>query len=221
MVCLLGRAHQVKETNVPHKYVLALRFALVNLVGFVLVISAYFQGWLQGLFEKYTWTLSIIMCAVFLYGLVLCGLKIWQISTALNDIRDGTPQPRSRAAEYFEAINGGPGQDRSILVNMLRLKISHKISVVRQISNTLVFLGLIGTVIGFIIALSGVDAKTASDVTAISTMVGTLISGMSLALYTTLLGAVLSVWLTVNHRILATGSVNLLTTIVEVGEARG
>ncbi|GBF26948.1 hypothetical protein MnTg02_01992 [bacterium MnTg02] len=204
-----------------HQYVLALRFALVNLAGFALVISAYFQGWLQGLFVQYTSTLSVIMCAVFLYGLGICGVKIWQTSTALNDIRSGSPKPASRAAIYLAAINGGPEQNRSILVNMLRLKISHKVSIIRQISNSLVFLGLIGTVIGFIIALSGVDAKTASDVTAISTMVGTLISGMSLALYTTLLGAVLSVWMTVNHRILATGSVNLLTAIVELGEARG
>ncbi len=205
----------------PHRYVLVLRFVLVNLLGLVLTASAYFQGWLQGLFDKYTWSLSLIIVAVFLYGLVICGLKIWQTSLALNEIRAGKPSAGSRAAEYIAAIAGQSAEDRSILVSILRMKISHRVSIVRQVANSLVFLGLIGTVIGFIIALSGVDAKTVSDVNSISTMVGTLISGMSLALYTTLLGAVLNVWLNINHRILATGSINLLTAIVEKGEARG
>ncbi len=51
-------------------------------------------------------------------------------------------------------------------------------------------------------------------------MVATLISGMSVALYTTLVGAVLYVWLTVNHRILTSGSINLIGAIIELGEAR-
>ncbi|MGI9524690.1 MAG: MotA/TolQ/ExbB proton channel family protein, partial [Hyphomicrobiaceae bacterium] len=90
----------------------------------------------------------------------------------------------------------------------------------KQIANILVFLGLIGTVVGFIIALSGIDAKSATDTSNIAGMIGRLISGMSIALYTTLLGAVLNLWLTVNYRMLATGTVNLLGAIVEIGESK-
>ena len=50
--------------------------------------------------------------------------------------------------------------------------------------------------------------------------IATLISGMSVAMYTTLAGAVLYVWLSVNHRILANGSVSLITAIIELGERR-
>ncbi|MBT4702277.1 MAG: hypothetical protein HOB79_14495 [Rhodospirillaceae bacterium] len=104
---------------------------------------------------------------------------------------------------------------------MLRLKLSHRIVIVRHIASSLVFLGLIGTVIGFIIALSGVDAKAITEVENVAPMVSTLINGMSIALYTTLLGAVLNIWLTVNHRILATGTVDLITSIIELGESHG
>ena len=52
----------------------------------------------------------------------------------------------------------------------------------------LVVLGLVGTVIGFIIALSGVTAEDAGDVSTVRPMISTLISGMSVALYTTLGG---------------------------------
>jgi hypothetical protein len=41
---------------------------------------------------------------------------------------------------------------------------------------------------------------------------------MSVALYTTLIGAVLNIWLMVNFQILSTGTVNLVTAIVELGE---
>jgi hypothetical protein len=83
-----------------------------------------------------------------------------------------------------------------------------------------VFLGLIGTVIGFIIALSGVDPSRATEVDNVARMIATLISGMSVAMYTTLAGSVLYVWLSVNHRILANGSVSLITAIIKLGERR-
>ena len=51
-------------------------------------------------------------------------------------------------------------------------------------------------------------------------MVATLISGMSIALHTTLVGAVLYVWLTLNYRILVTGTVDLIVATVALGERR-
>ena len=74
--------------------------------------------------------------------------------------------------------------------------------------------------IGFIIALSGVDPKAASEVENVQSMVSTLISGMSVAMYTTLVGAVLYVWLIINHRILVTGTVDLIDATIELGETR-
>ncbi|MGB0551804.1 MAG: MotA/TolQ/ExbB proton channel family protein [Alphaproteobacteria bacterium] len=53
------------------------------------------------------------------------------------------------------------------------------------------FLGLVGTVIGFIVALSGVDPESVCGASAAGPMVTKLILGMSIALYTTLVGAVL------------------------------
>ena len=40
----------------------------------------------------------------------------------------------------------------------------------------------------------------------------------STALYTTLVGAVLNVWLMVNYHLLAGGTVKLITALVELGE---
>ena len=74
--------------------------------------------------------------------------------------------------------------------------------------------GLIGTVVGFIIALSGVDAGKAGDVSAVFPMISTLIAGMSVALYTTLVGSIAGgVWLRLNYHFLSQSAVELLTTL--------
>jgi len=70
-------------------------------------------------------------------------------------------------------------------------QLSSQITIVRHMANSLVFLGLVGTVIGFIVALFGVDSKSVSGASAEGPMVTKLILGMSIALYTTLVGAVL------------------------------
>ena len=83
------------------------------------------------------------------------------------------------------------GGRRSIKSQMVRLKVSNRIAFVNYKANSLVFLGLVGTVIGFIVALSGVDPVTISIAKAVGPLVANLIQGMSIALYTTLVGAVL------------------------------
>ena len=52
----------------------------------------------------------------------------------------------------------------------------------------------------------------------LDSMVSTLISGMSTALYTTLVGSVLNVWLMINYHVLAGGTVRLITALLEFGE---
>ena len=115
-------------------------------------------------------------------------------------------------------MQGRDGQSRAVSASALKLKLGARIGSIRHIANSLVFLGLIGTVIGFIIALSGINPEAAADVEAIGPMVSTLISGMSVALYTTLVGAILNVWLMLNYRLLESGTITLVTTIVELGE---
>jgi hypothetical protein len=63
-----------------------------------------------------------------------------------------------------------------------------------------------------------VDPENASNINAVAPMVSTLVEGMSIALYTTLVGAVLNVWLMTNYHLLTTGTVKLITALVELGE---
>lgn len=203
-----------------HRYLLVARFALINVVAGALLVASYLQGWLDGVFDAYLWQLSVFIFAVFVYGLVLCGAKIWRRSVELNDLMAGSPHPESRAGRFLkETENAGP-ESRTIQADAFRLKLTDNIVDVRHIANALVLLGLIGTVIGFIIALSGVEPGGAANADSVAAMVSTLIKGMSVALYTTLVGAVLHIWLIINYRILTSGTVDLIAGVIRLSESR-
>ncbi len=201
------------------RYLLMLQFAVVNLAAFALLGAAYLQGWVATLVKADNTGLSIAIFAVFLGGLAICARKIWAISCELNCVRNFDPCRRSWAATYLTEVTGRESGSRAITGSALRVRISSRIVVVRHFANSLVLLGLIGTVLGFIIALSGVDPNAVSDIRAVTPMVTDLIRGMSVALYTTLAGAVLNLWLMVNYHMLAGGAAKLATDLIALGEA--
>jgi hypothetical protein len=207
-----------RDDPVTHRYLLLLRFLLANVIGVALVGAAAGQGWIEQLLAADEGGLVRAIIAVFLVGLVWSGQRTVQLSRGLNELQRFAKVPGAPAPAYLDAVAGRTGESRALLASTLRLRLASRIAPVRHIANSLVLLGLIGTVIGFIIALSGVRPEVASEVAAIGPMVSTLISGMSIALYTTLVGSLLHVWLMVNVRLLEGGTVKLLTATVEAGE---
>jgi MotA/TolQ/ExbB proton channel family len=201
-----------------YHYLLLLRFGLINLIGLGLLALAQVHGWVAlSLSADHTHLVTVIFL-VFLTGLGVSAYRIAQTSRELNRTKPFDPLVPSLAAQFLAKTRGRSGESRAILISALRLKLTQRIAGVRYTANSLVLLGLIGTVIGFIIALSGVDPDKAGDFNAVAPMVSTLIEGMSTALYTTLVGAVLNVWLMVNYQLLAGGTVKLITALVELGE---
>ena len=206
------------SNNYLYRYLLFFRFSVVNIIVTGIAVAIYLQGWLDDALVGKTFWLSLAIILVFVVGLLLCGQKIWRTSIELNQARGDRPAPLSRAGKYLTSIVDHGAESRSTSANLLRLRMTNYISLVQHIANTLVFLGLVGTVIGFIIALSGVDPQASISVDTVAPMVTTLVQGMSIALYTTLIGSVLHIWLMVNYRMLATGTMHLFNTIVELGE---
>lgn len=200
------------------RYLLLLRFAVINLIATALLCAAWMKGWVDLILAGDSTHQVLLIAAVFAYGLVRCGGKILLTSVEINQVSNPHSAGSSRVQKYLEGISRHDAQSRAISASALKMQLLSRISSIRHIGNSLVFLGLLGTVIGFIMALSGVDAQAAGDVDAIGPMVTTLIDGMSVALYTTLVGAVLNIWLMINYRLLEGGTVTLLTAIVDLGE---
>ncbi len=201
------------------KYLLLLRFALVNLVAFALLGAAWAQGLIAKVINADVTNMVVLICAVFVTGLSLAGYRLWKVSKQLNAAYNFNPKEKSRAADFIARTAGKNAASRANITQALRLKLFARIVHIRYIANSLTILGLIGTVLGFIIALSGVDPEVASNPSAISPMVAQLIEGMSVALYTTLVGSILSVWLGLIYQMLATGTSNLVSQIIELSES--
>ena len=202
------------------KYLLLMRFGLINIVAFALLGAAWAQGLVAKVINSDITNMVILITVVFIVGLILSGYRVWKVSKQLNAAYDFDPKNRSRAGDFLNKAKGKDAATRANLAQALRLKLFSRIIHIRYIASSLTILGLIGTVLGFIIALSGVDPDVASNPSAISPMVTQLIEGMSVALYTTLVGSRLSVWLGLIYQMLATGTSNLVSKIIELAETK-
>lgn len=195
-----------------------LRFGAINLAGTALLAAAGARGWLDIVIAADQTGLTFVIFAVFLVGLTVCGVKVWRTGQETAAAKSAHPVRGTWAFLYLDTIDGRDSGARAIVASTLRLRLADWIAVIRHFANALVLLGLIGTVIGFVIALSGVDPDRVSDVKSISPMVSELLAGMAVALYTTLAGATLNLWLLINHRLLAGATTRLVTSLVERGE---
>jgi hypothetical protein len=200
-------------------YLLVLRFAAFNVAALALLVTIWLEGWIGRVIESDVTRITSGIAVVFVIGWMISAYRVLRCSRELNAVTNQDTGASSRARWYRDLADNAVPEARGAIADCLRSRLYARIAVVRTIANTLVTLGLIGTVIGFIIALSGVNADAVADVGAISPMISTLIQGMAVALYTTLVGAVFHVWLLVNYQILATGTVNLANAIIERAEA--
>ena len=198
-----------------------MRYILVNSIGLAFLLALLSQGYVKKAFEADVTNMILVIIGLFAIGFITAFLRTLWISKELNQANSSIPNENSLAAEFINSAEGLDASSRSNLAASLRIKLSTKINHIKFIANTLVILGLIGTVIGFIIALSGVDGSgVSSDPEEVSKMVAVLISGMSVALYTTLAGSICSVWLNLCYQILSTGANRLLSKVIELGEIK-
>ncbi len=200
-------------------YLLILRFAAFNVAAMALLAVIWLEGWIGRVIESDITRITSGIAVVFVIGWLFSAYRVLRCSRELNAVTNPDTGASSRARWYRDLADKASPEARGAIADCLRSRLYARIAVVRTIANTLVTLGLIGTVIGFIIALSGVNADAVADVGAIGPMISTLIEGMAVALYTTLVGAVFHVWLLVNYQLLATGTVNLANAIIERAEA--
>ena len=203
-----------------YKYLLILRYSLINLVGLIFLFVLITQGYVTKAIKADITNMVIVILTLFAVGFVLAAYRTFWLSRELNYSFLKILPNHSLAKEFLQNSKKLDASSRNNLAASLRIKLSSKIGYIKFMANTLVILGLIGTVIGFIIALSGVDGSVSSNPEEVSKMVSTLIQGMSVALYTTLVGSICSVWLNICYQIMSTGANKLLSKIIELGEKK-
>jgi hypothetical protein len=97
-----------------HRYLLLLRFAVLNLVAAALLGAAWLKGWVPVVLAGDTTHLVLVICAVFVFGLVSCGRKVWQTSIEINQLKERPPGSATRIGRYLASVRGRDGHARSL-----------------------------------------------------------------------------------------------------------
>lgn len=175
---------------------LVYRLLILNIGGLPLVAWAWITGAIQRIILTDTSYISHLIVCVFLVGLVSIFIRAGKISAILDDIKAGR----------MPALSD----------DKIRAKSEH----IDDISAYLVRLGLIGTVIGFAMALDIKNIGSISTASGVLTLITGFIAGMKVAVHTTIVGAILSLWLDLNLRFLKTATECALVDARSGGEAR-
>jgi len=164
------------------------RFLIINLLAVLGGVIAWDRDWLQPIyandFTYITWGIT----SLFIVSWLTTLRRIVRVGTELN-LTKASPR---------------------IIDKPVARKAWAKIAWLRDVNSWLVGLGLLGTIIGFKYALSGVDSSSLATAEGVSNAIGPLMEGMRVALNTTIAGSILSMWNEVNQRILRTGMTCLI-----------
>lgn len=180
-----------------------LKYLVLNTFLFIVLIYLFFLGFATKVVDADQTYLSVIIFGLFLFGIITTCHYIIIISNKISKIKDLHPTDI----------------DQFYLIDLTENYLNEKLHNVRYLGNSLVHLGLIGTVLGFIIALSGVSPETVSNIESIKPLVSSLIAGISTALYTTLVGAIFNLWTMANYCILNTAATECLNQSIIEGDA--
>ena len=154
------------------KHTLFLKWWLFMAAVTALIVYFALQGGIVLLWEEDKTKLSFLLLAIFAHMSAWCGYKTWRLSRFLD--RDETEKYLvEKIEELMEA--GWFASDLGLSI------------------------GMVGTVIGFISMMSGFATIDVSNMTTVQDMIKGLGSGMSTALYTTLVGLICSALLKVQY----------------------
>lgn len=170
--------------------------------------------------------LSTFILVLFVAVTVYLGLAAWQLARQrqltqqLIQVVDTEKLPSSWAQEHVQLLQWGREQS----VNESESLLARLIEQVHQghtsgwfLSDILIRLGLIGTVIGFVLMLGSVYELKEGDVDALQQLLATMGSGMQVALYTTLTGLGTALLVGIQCQWLDRCADNLVSQIIKLG----
>ena len=204
------RLEQRVRARVDSRHLLLLKGLLVWTVAGVATLAAWHYGLLQEVWRTDSSGLSLGITLVFLVTVVRGSWHVVLLSRALNHVADvelavgsqrrpggGFELPDGCVAEHVRDLElkarfGGDrvGLDQSLLLEAFEGDLRRGQEFGWFVADLLLSLGLLGTVIGFILMLAPISGLDTTDESAIKGALATMSGGMAVALYTTLTGLV-------------------------------
>lgn len=184
------------------------RYLLLNTIGFAGLTLLYINGYVDQIIAGDQSGISILIFILFLVALFITGIRVYRLSQEINYLKAGQSY---KLKEYSYLVHH---KDEESARQAVEMKLIAKIRWIQYIASSLVSLGLIGTVYGTIVFMLGIDLSAISDIDRIGEVFGVVFNGMGIALYTTLVGAVLNLWLKFNYAIVEHGTAYFLAGLI-------
>jgi MotA/TolQ/ExbB proton channel family len=180
---------------------------LLAVVGFAF-LGAWHHGLLHRVWREDMTGLSVAITVVFLVATAHGSVCLLRLSRALNHLAEvqhmisstdggrGAALPEGCISRYIRdlhtkaSLSKGRTIDQGLLLDTFEAELKHGHLFGWFIADLLLSLGLLGTVIGFILMLGPISGLDAGDQSALKGALAAMSGGMAVALYTTLTGLI-------------------------------
>ena len=174
--------------------------SLIFLVSFALESL----GFISSIFQEDISYLSSLISFILIFYLFQCGYYLYKLRDAVFFIETKTHYDDSNPfiiilSEFQIANNILKDEPKASLHEEFKLKLYEFVDNGFFISDLLLKLGIIGTVIGFIIMLSSLSAIDEMNLSKMNNLLLSMSAGMKVALYTTLTGLIGSILLSIQY----------------------
>ncbi|WP_221800042.1 MotA/TolQ/ExbB proton channel family protein [Oceanobacter mangrovi] len=151
-----------------------------------------------------------------------CGYRAWWLAREFRNfdaVRLQQPVLASLSRDYLASLGADEAQN-SVAAEVLaeRAKGNHQLG--WFVTGVLVKLGLLGTVIGFILMLGSVSGLENLDTSDIKQLMQQMTEGMGVAMNTTLVGLVCSMLLGLQYLLLDRAADRLVVETIRLGQSR-
>lgn len=187
------------------------------LFGLILIICIFYllfyYGFISELFENDISFISPIILFIFAVSTIFVGYQVNLLQICINTLKISddmlnietstkTKQQNYYIACIYELSEQANESNLSNMHELLELRLSKYLRIVSFIVDLLIRLGLVGTVIGFILMLQSVTLIENFDIGLMQDLMKNMSTGMMVALYTTLTGLITAIVLMLQNKYL-------------------
>lgn len=198
----------VGDMNFASKNTLLNTWIVLNASWIAFMAFAYTKGWITTIIMSDPSFITHTILAVTGIGLVIAAGKTLSLNRMCKQISTGRQQYLQKLAQYGEL-------SRPDIKEALKLRLTGRLAILRYIATILFTMGIIGTFVGLIMGTHSITPEIVSSATSAQTAVALMISGMGVALFTTLTGAVTGVWIGMNVYILTQAARDYYTGVLD------
>lgn len=189
----------MKNSNIDNIFIYWLYFVSLILISIYILESF---GLISGLFREDISYISSLIVSIFIFYLFRGGYYLYILRNAIdnldrNDLHLNNNLFLDILNEY--KVSSSNNSNKKPFQEELKLRLYEIVDNGFFVSDILLKLGIVGTVIGFIIMLSSLSTIDEMNLAKMNNLLLSMSSGMKVALYTTLSGLICSILLMIQN----------------------